>query len=579
MTSPTPPCRTTTTWDIEPDDVVRAVFFGLGADGTVGANKNSIKIIGEETPNFAQGYFVYDSKKSGSMTISHLRFGPRPIQSRYLIKKASFVACHHFQFLEKIDVLEPCQPGATFLLNSPHGKDEVWDHLPVEIQQEIIDKQLKFYVIDARKVAGELGMQGRINTIMQTCFFALSGVLPRDEAIAEIKKTIKKTYARKGENVVAKNFAAVDQSLAHLEEVAVPDRASATFHRLPMIADEAPDFVKRVDGRDAGRQGRPAPRLGVPGRRHLAAGHRQVGEADDRRGSAHLGHEGLHPVQQVRDGLSPRGHPRQGLRARRTRRSAGHVSLHRLPRRRLQGLEIHDPGGPAGLHRLQPVRHGLPGQGQEQSQAQGDQHGAAGSGSRRRNVQLRLVPEHPRSASTADRARRGQELAVPAPLVRVLRRLCRLRRDAVPQAAHAALRRPAADRQRHRLLVHLRRQPADDPLHHQPGRPRPGLVQLAVREQRRVWPGHAAEHRQPRRAGGRSDQEARVPDRRHLRHGVARVEPGHRDRSDRAAADGWSLCENSSRASMLPEARALERSGRLPRQEERLADRRRRLGL
>ena len=233
-------------WDIERDDVVRAVFFGLGADGTVGANKNSIKIIGEETPNFAQGYFVYDSKKSGSMTISHLRFGPRPIRSRYLIKRAGFVACHQSQFLEKIDVLEPCRPGATFLLNSPFGKDEVWDHLPVEIQQEIIDKQLKFFVIDARKVAGEMGMQGRINTIMQTCFFALSGVLPREEAIAEIKKTIKKTYSRKGEQVVAKNFAAVDQSLAHLEEVAVPTRASSKLRRLPMVSDEAPDFVKRV---------------------------------------------------------------------------------------------------------------------------------------------------------------------------------------------------------------------------------------------------------------------------------------------------------------------------------------------
>jgi pyruvate-ferredoxin/flavodoxin oxidoreductase len=235
-------------WDIERDDVVRGVFFGLGADGTVGANKNSIKIIGEETPNFAQGYFVYDSKKSGSMTISHLRFGPRPIRSRYLIKKASFVACHQFQFLEKLAVLEPCRPGATFLLNAPYGKDAVWDHLPMEIQQEIIDKKLEFYVIDARKVAGELGMAGRINTIMQTCFFALAGVLPREEAIAEIKKTIKKTYSRKGEQVVARNFAAVDLALAHLEEVAVPARASAKFHRLPMVSEEAPDFVKRVSG-------------------------------------------------------------------------------------------------------------------------------------------------------------------------------------------------------------------------------------------------------------------------------------------------------------------------------------------
>ncbi|MGQ9651302.1 MAG: pyruvate:ferredoxin (flavodoxin) oxidoreductase, partial [Phycisphaerae bacterium] len=233
-------------FDIEPADVVKAVFFGLGADGTVGANKNSIKIIGEETDNHAQGYFVYDSKKSGAMTISHLRFGPNPIRLPYLIKKASFVACHQFVFLEKYDVLSYAAPGAVFLLNSPYGKDEVWDHLPLEVQQDIIDKKLKFYVIDGYAVAKETGMGSRVNTIMQTCFFAISGVLPREEAIDQIKKAIKKTYGKKGEEVVKRNYAAVDATLAKLHEVSVPARATATQKRLPMVSDAAPDFVKRV---------------------------------------------------------------------------------------------------------------------------------------------------------------------------------------------------------------------------------------------------------------------------------------------------------------------------------------------
>jgi pyruvate-ferredoxin/flavodoxin oxidoreductase len=232
--------------DIEPDDVVRAVFYGLGADGTVGANKNSIKIIGEETDFHVQGYFVYDSKKSGAMTISHLRFGPRPIRSTYLIRKAGFVACHQWTFLEKLDITGIAAQGATLLLNSPYGPDEVWDKLPREVQQEIIDKQLKVYVIDAGRVAVESGMGGRINTIMQVCFFALSGVLPRDEAIAKIKGAIEKTYAKKGSEVVRRNHEAVDASLDHLHEVATPEEVTSSLTRAPMVADEAPDFVKRV---------------------------------------------------------------------------------------------------------------------------------------------------------------------------------------------------------------------------------------------------------------------------------------------------------------------------------------------
>jgi pyruvate-ferredoxin/flavodoxin oxidoreductase len=232
--------------DIEADDVVRAVFFGLGADGTVGANKNSIKIIGEETDNYAQGYFVYDSKKSGATTVSHLRFGPRPIRSQYLVRSANFVACHQFSFLEKLDVLDLARPGGVFLLNAPFGPDQVWDQLPRELQEQIIAKRLKFYVIDAMRVARDTGMGGRINTIMQTCFFAVSGVLPRAEAIAQIKKSIEKTYGKKGEEVVRRNFAAVDHTLAHLYEVAVPAQATSTSHQAPLIPEQAPDFVKRV---------------------------------------------------------------------------------------------------------------------------------------------------------------------------------------------------------------------------------------------------------------------------------------------------------------------------------------------
>jgi pyruvate-ferredoxin/flavodoxin oxidoreductase len=228
----------------EGDDVVRGMFFGLGADGTVGANKNSIKIIGEETENNAQGYFVYDSKKSGSMTISHLRFGKKPIRSTYLITKANFVACHQFVFLEKTDVLRNAEENATFLLNSPYGKDEVWDKLPRKVQQDIIDKNLKFYVIDAYEVAKETGMGVRINTIMQTCFFAISGVLSKDEAIEKIKDTIQKTYGGKGEQIVEMNFKAVDHSIANLFEVKVPEKVTSEIKMPPVVPENAPDFVK-----------------------------------------------------------------------------------------------------------------------------------------------------------------------------------------------------------------------------------------------------------------------------------------------------------------------------------------------
>ena len=234
------------TFSTEPKEVVRALFWGLGSDGTVGANKNSIKIIGEESSNYAQGYFVYDSKKSGARTVSHLRFGPKPIHSTYLIQKANFIGVHQFGFLERYDILSAAEEGAVLLLNSPYQADETWAHLPRIVQQQIIERQLKVYIIDAYAVAADQGMAGRINTVMQTCFFALAGVLPRDEAIEQIKHAIQKTYGKRGEAVVRRNFAAVDATLAHMFELKVPDKITSTIELPPAVPCGAPAFVQDV---------------------------------------------------------------------------------------------------------------------------------------------------------------------------------------------------------------------------------------------------------------------------------------------------------------------------------------------
>lgn len=251
---------------IEPESVVRAIFYGLGADGTVGANKNSIKIIGEETDNYAQGYFVYDSKKSGSVTVSHLRFGPDPIRSTYLVESANFVACHQWEFVEKYEVLKEAKVGATFLLNSPYSPDETWQRLPIELREIVLAKQIKVYTIDANQVAREAGMRGRINTVMQVCFFALSGVLPREEAIAQIKKSIRKTYGKKGEEVVQMNITAVDQTLDHLYEVSVLEPVAVCAATLPhsSVSDTAPAFVRDVLGAMMTRHGDDLPVSALP---------------------------------------------------------------------------------------------------------------------------------------------------------------------------------------------------------------------------------------------------------------------------------------------------------------------------
>ena len=231
----------------EHDSVIRALFYGLGADGTVGANKNSIKIIGENTDNYAQGYFVYDSKKSGAMTVSHLRFGPQPIHSSYLVSKANFIACHQWIFLERYDMLSALVPGGVFLVNSPFGKDEVWDHLPREVQSQLIAKKAKLYAIDAYQVAQKAEMGSRMNTIMQVCFFAISKVLPADEAIEAIRQSIRDTYGRKGEDVVQKNMRAVDETLAHLFEVKIPESVSSKTE-IPAAFPGAPKFEHDVLG-------------------------------------------------------------------------------------------------------------------------------------------------------------------------------------------------------------------------------------------------------------------------------------------------------------------------------------------
>src|SRR3954454_4259492 len=242
--------HTSLPWDpafnIEGDDVASSLFYGLGADGTVGANKNSIKIIGGETDHYVQGYFVYDSKKSGAITISHLRASPRPIRSPYLVTNARFVACHQFEFVDKMDVLEYAAPGAVFLLNAPADIGSVWERLPREMQEQMIEKKIRFFTIDAISVAKATGMGQRINTIMQTCYFAISGVLPPEEAIYQIKKSIEKTYGKRGAEIVQRNFEAVDGTLAHLKEIPVPATVSATRLRPPLVSPGAPDFVQKV---------------------------------------------------------------------------------------------------------------------------------------------------------------------------------------------------------------------------------------------------------------------------------------------------------------------------------------------
>ena len=415
----------------EDPKTVRALFFGLGADGTVGANKNSIKIIGEDTDNYAQGYFVYDSKKSGRG--DHLPPALRP-------------EAHPLHLPDQPGQLRGLPPvqlpgaagrpggsrgqGAVFLLNSLYGPDEVWDHLPKTVQRQIIEKKLKFYVIDAYKVAEKTGMGVRINTIMQTCFFAISGVLPRDEAIAAIKHAIEKTYGKRGESIVKKNFAAVDAALDHLHEVKVPGTVTSAFDLRPAVPKEAPEFVQKTLGKIIAGEGDSLPVSAFPVDGTFPTGDHAVGEAEHRPGDSGLGSGRLHPVRQVRPGLPARRHPGQGVRSRPAGEGAGDLQVVAGPLEGVQGAEVHAAGGARGLHGLRAVRGGLPGQEQAGGEAQGHQHGgpAAHPGDRAR--ELGLLPDPARDGPGHPESGPGEGRPAPAAALRVLRRLCGLRRDA-----------------------------------------------------------------------------------------------------------------------------------------------------
>jgi pyruvate-ferredoxin/flavodoxin oxidoreductase len=362
-------------FDLEPEDVVRAVFWGLGSDGTVSANKNSIKIIGEETPNYAQGYFVYDSKKSGARTVSHLRFGPRPIKSTYLINRANFIAIHQFGFLQTFRMLDAAVPGATVLLNAPYGPDEVWDQLPRTVQQEIIGKQLKLYTIDAYEVARELGLGIRINTIMQTCFFAISGVLPSEEAIAQIKEAIRKTYGKRGEVVVRQNFAAVDATVAHLYEVKTPEQVTSAIELSSVVPVAAPEFVQNVTAKMMAGDGDMLPVSALP-----ADGTYPSATTQWEKRNIALEVPVWDPSVCIQCGKCVLVCPHAVIRS----KVVDGELLVDAPEGflRVAGAAVHAASGGGGLHGLFAVRGGLPGQGQARGGAQGDQHGAAAAAAR-----------------------------------------------------------------------------------------------------------------------------------------------------------------------------------------------------
>ena len=368
------------------DDVVRAQFFGLGSDGTVGANKESIKIIGENTDYFAQGYFVYDSKKSGAMTISHLRFGPRPIRSTYLITKANFVACHQAFLLETCDVLRDLAPGGTFLLNSPLGPDRVWGRLPENAQRRLIEQRAKFFVIDGNKVARDAGMGGRINTVMQTCFFAISGVLPAQQAIEAIKNSIRKTYAKKGDEVVEMNLRAVDHTLAHLYEVKVPDAVAGDVDavrrdrrsRLQRNGElkRAPEFVRNVLGEIIAGRGDRVPVSALPNDGTYPTGTTQF---EKRNLASEVPVWDPQFVSSAADACwSART---QSFAAKLMTQLFSPVRLRRSNRRRrgcrVERPEIHAAGGGGRLHRLRDLRGCLPGAQQIRSAIESHQHAAA----------------------------------------------------------------------------------------------------------------------------------------------------------------------------------------------------------
>ena len=481
----------------EPKEVVRALFWGLGSDGTVGANKNSIKIIGEETNNYAQGYFVYDSKKSGARTVSHLRFGPKPIHSTYLIQKANFVGVHQFGFLERYDILGVAEEGGVLLLNSPYSADETWEHLPRIVQQQIIDRKLKVYVIDAYAVAADQGMAGRINTIMQTCFFAISGVLPREEAIEQIKYSIKKTYGKRGEAIVRRNYAAVDASLANMFEMKVPDKVTSAIELPPAVPGEAPAFVQDVTAMMIKGDGDLLPVSALP-----VDGTYPTATTQWEKRNIALEVPVWDPDVCIQCGKCVYVCPHAVIRSKlvdgetagRCARTASSPPTPSGASSRTASTRCRSPWkiAPAASSASRSARP-------RTSRPSGARPSTWSRNCRSANrvratgTSSQSCPKHSMSIRSSGTTSR---MCSSAAALRVLRRVRRLWRDAVSQADQPALRRALRHRQRHGLLQHLRRQPADDALVGQPRRARPGLVEFALRGQRRVRSGHAGDARQ-----------------------------------------------------------------------------------
>jgi pyruvate-ferredoxin/flavodoxin oxidoreductase len=419
------------------------VFYALGSDGTVGANKESVKIIGDEPGQYAQGYFVYDSKKSGSMTVSHLRYGPEPIRSTYLVDRADFVACHQFGLLDRFDVLEQAAHGGAFLLNAPYPADEVWSHLPPAIRREIVDRELRVFTIDAARIARELGMPGRINTVMQPCFFALSGVLEREQAVAAIKRSIEKTYGRRGRLVVERNQAAVDRALDELVELTVPaDGAAETIvdAALATLGAEPDSFVERVTAMLVAGRGDQLPVSALPVDGTFPTGTTRF---EKRKLAAEL------PIWEpdlcIDCGKCAIVCPHAAIRMKAYPAAAIDDRPRRLPHQvvpvpRAGSPPAHRAGRARRLHRLRCVRRRVPGQGQVRAEAQGDQHARRHRAPRRRARALGLLPRDPRARPHRGQPRHREEQPAAATAVRVLGRVLGLRRDAVPQAAHPALR-------------------------------------------------------------------------------------------------------------------------------------------
>ncbi len=505
--------------DIEPPETVRAIFFGLGSDGTVGANKNTIKILGDEGLH-AQGYFVYDSKKSGSQTVSHLRFGPQPIRAPYLVQQASFVGCHQFGLLDRVDVLGRAADGATLLLNCPHPPDEVWDALSRPVQEQILAKHIDVYAIDAGRIAREVGLAGRTNIVLQTCFFALSGVLPREQAIERIKAAVAKTYGRRGAEVVERNQAAVDRALDGLHRVEVPERVTASRGLPPVVPAHAPEFVRTVTAEMLAGRGDDLPVSALPVDGTYPSGtaayeKRNISElvavwdSDLCIQCGNCSFVCPHSVIRSRyyDQSRLEGAP-DGFR------SAPLEAVGLPDTRYTLQVYVEDCTGCGLCVEACPVV------------APGDpvrkaiNLAAARAAGRRRAGQHRVLRDAARERPVAGRLRHGARHPVPGAAVRVLRRLRGLRRDAVPEAPLAALRRPADGRERDRLLVDLRRQPADHAVDDRRRRARPGLVELPLRGQRRVRarlparrrPAHRAGPPAPRRAARRGRRGARGRD-------------------------------------------------------------------